>query len=352
MKINNYKISLYNCKNKHQIKDLSLKEYQGTQKIDNNKIRCNICKNINRSQTFNNIFFKCITCNKSLCPMCKQNHDANHFIINYDLINYRCFKHNEAFTSYCKDCLKNLCMLCENEHENHDTVYFGKLITNSDKIKLNIKNLRNSIDKFKENINDIIKKLNNVQEYMEKYYQLFVDINSNIESKQRNYEVLANIKQINIDNNDLIKEIDEIINENDINNKIKKIIEISNKTNNDNFDEITLIYNIDKNENKVKLFGSDFVNNNKDNCNIIYEGKNLELMEYFNLKNFSDISNSLIIKLKGINQINNADNMFYECSSLKSIPDLDKWDVTKLVKKDNMFYGCDPSLIIPYDFIK
>ena len=135
--------------------------------------------------------------------------------------------------------------------------------------------------------------------------------------------------------------------------KVKKIIEISSKIDDENnFDEITLIYDIDKNKSNVKLFGSDFVKNNKDNCILIYDNKKLELMEYFDLKKFSNDNNSLIIKLKGINKINNANNMFYDCTSLKSIPNLDKWNITHLKLKGNMFYGCDSSLIIPDNFTK
>jgi len=56
--------------------------------------------------------------------------------------------------------------------------------------------LRKIIDKFNENIKDIIKKLNKIIENMEKYYNIFIDIISNVESKKRNYELVKNIKKI------------------------------------------------------------------------------------------------------------------------------------------------------------
>jgi len=89
--------------------------------------------------------------------------------------------------------------------------------------------LRKTIDKFNENIKDIIKKLNKIIENMEKYYNIFIDIISNVESKKRNYELVKNIKKNNNDN--IIKELNEIINDNDINNKFKNIFKFYEKPN-------------------------------------------------------------------------------------------------------------------------
>ena len=46
-------------------------------------------------------------------------------------------------------------------------------------------------------------------------------------------------------------------------------------------------------------------------------------------------------------------HMFGNCSSLKSLPDLDKWDITNVKKnKENetIFENCDSSLNIPEKF--
>ena len=61
-------------------------------------------------------------------------------------------------------------------------------------------------------------------------------------------------------------------------------------------DEITIIYkliqeNINENiknknqNNKIKIFGEEFVNNNKNNCKIIYEGKEVELKSFIEIEN-------------------------------------------------------------------
>jgi len=71
-----------------------------------------------------------------------------------------------------------------------------------------------------------------------------------------------------MNNNNLIKDIKEINNEININNKIENILNIYNKMNNN---EIDIIYKIEDNDEEVKIFGSEFVKNNKNNCQIIYE---------------------------------------------------------------------------------
>ena len=42
--------------------------------------------------------------------------------------------------------------------------------------------------------------------------------------------------------------------------------------------------------------------------------------------------------------------VFCECSSLKSLPDISKWNINNATKKDLMFYGCNGSLKIPTKF--
>ena len=111
--IKNFRISLHGCKNNHKIDDIQLNEYEGTQKIDISKIICEICHKNNKSNTHNNNFYECNTCNKNICPLCKSVHDLNHLIINYDDKKYVNKKNNEAFIKYCKKCYKNICILCE-----------------------------------------------------------------------------------------------------------------------------------------------------------------------------------------------------------------------------------------------
>ena len=109
MKIKDYKIELYDCKNNHKIDNILLEEYENTQKIDISKIKCNICKD-NKSESYNNIFYICNSCKINICPLCKSKHDKNHNIINYDQKEYICEIHNENYVKYCDTCKNNICM--------------------------------------------------------------------------------------------------------------------------------------------------------------------------------------------------------------------------------------------------
>ena len=126
--INEYKINLYNCKNKHKYNNILLSEYD--QNIDISKIICNKCKVRNKSNVYNNEIYKCLTCDDIICPLCKTLHDKKHIIINYDLTNYICKKHNENYKIYCKKCNENICTKCEKEHKNHEKINFNDILPN------------------------------------------------------------------------------------------------------------------------------------------------------------------------------------------------------------------------------
>ena len=56
-------------------------------------------------------------------------------------------------------------------------------------------------------------------------------------------------------------------------------------------EEIIIRYKINKNEKEIKIFDSKFIENNKNKCKIIYEGKEYEIKEKFNIddKNKNEI---------------------------------------------------------------
>ena len=56
--------------------------------MDISKIVCNNCKIKNKSNAYNNGFYRCNIFKINLCPLCKLNHNNNHKIINYDNKNY------------------------------------------------------------------------------------------------------------------------------------------------------------------------------------------------------------------------------------------------------------------------
>ena len=56
IKIENYKITLYECKNGHKLDNITLDEFNETQAIDESKIICDECKDKNKENSFGKIF--------------------------------------------------------------------------------------------------------------------------------------------------------------------------------------------------------------------------------------------------------------------------------------------------------
>ena len=309
LNIHNFKISLSGCKNGHKIDNILLNEFEQIQNINESKIKCNKCPRT-KNESYNYQFFKCFTCQENLCPLCKSIHDKEHMIIDYDKMNYICNIHNESFISYCDYCKINLCMQCEESHNNHQVIEYRSIMPKKAKIEEDLKELKNNIDKIKEYINKIIDILNEINRNFEIYYKINLDIINNYDIYNRNYQIFQNINEIN--NNINIKDFDELLNENNIQNQFNILLDIykkmTDKNNNKYEDEnnkmknennyqindkkknnidkvdnigniITIKYKIDKN-NEIKIFGKDFVINNKNNCIIIYNKKEYELQEY------------------------------------------------------------------------
>jgi len=238
IEIDNYKIKLKDCINKHN-KIIQIEDFENTQLINLSKIICNNCKLNNMGNTYNNIFYKCLNCKIDICPICYNNHNKEHKIINYNEINNICDKHYDNYENYCIDCNKNICLKCFEDHNNHRIEYFGKLYISEEKIKEEEKELRNIIDRMNEDIEEIKYKLDIIKNNMEKYYELVKYIN---EKNYRNYEMLLNKKEIN--NNNIKNDIKDIINDDNIFNKFKKMIDIYNKM--EYIDEIIIRYKINK----------------------------------------------------------------------------------------------------------
>ena len=124
------------CKNKHE-NIIKIKWIYKTQNINENRIINNICNINNEGKSYNNKFYICGTCNKNICLLCKEKHNKDHIMIDYDKRKYLCYKPNEIFASYCDKCKENLCMICEIEHNNHKI----EIIPNINNIKNKIKEL-------------------------------------------------------------------------------------------------------------------------------------------------------------------------------------------------------------------
>ena len=139
--IDDYVINLFECKNKHDIDNIFLDKFDSTQNINISQIKYEICGKYNKGNMYNNIFYRCYTCKKDICPICHSKHDKEHEIVNYDDKNYFCEKHNKIYIAYCYDCKENICMFCEQDHNGHKIITFGKLIPDINKMKNLLKQL-------------------------------------------------------------------------------------------------------------------------------------------------------------------------------------------------------------------
>ena len=203
-KIENYKIKLYDCINNHITDNIKFMDFKNTQKVNISNITCSQCKEKNKGNSYNHEFYSCLTCSNNLCPLCKSNHDKNHYIINYEQKNYICQKHNDFFTKYCNQCKMNVCIMCEKEHNEHNAIYFGDLMPNMDQLKEQLLEIKKVIEVFNVKIKEIIKKLNDLANAMDIYYEIQNNILNNYDMRNKNYHILQNIKEITA-NNDIFE---------------------------------------------------------------------------------------------------------------------------------------------------
>ena len=111
--------------------------------------------------------------------------------------------------------------------------------------------------------------------------------------------------------------------------------------------ELLILYKLTKEKyQRIKLFGSEFVQENKNKCKLIIEGKEKEMFDHIYI-NKHEKENILIIKLKGINKVNKLAKMFYECISLIDIFIMSEWDTSNVKDMSYIFFGCQSLKELP-----
>ena len=194
---------------------------------------------------------------------------------------------------------------------------------------------------------------------------IFYDINNNILNnyniENKNYEFFQNINEIN-SNNIIYEKLKNINNNSDINNKITDIMDLyknindTNKLKKDiskkiineqiNNDEITIIYNTN-NQDEIQIFGKDFVSINEGKIKILIDGKIENTRKFITLNSEQKKQKLFELKLLGIKNVTNMGGMFSGCSSLKSLPDISKWDTKNVTNMTSVFNGCSSLNNIP-----
>ena len=111
--------------------------------------------------------------------------------------------------------------------------------------------------------------------------------------------------------------------------------------------QMTLIYKVGNNIDKIKLFGSQFVENNKDKCYLLIDNKKYDLCEYYELNDNQIKNNILEVKLIETQNITNMYAMFRYCHSLNSLPDISNWNTSNVTNMSYMFYECNSLNSLP-----
>ena len=113
---------------------------------------------------------------------------------------------------------------------------------------------------------------------------------------------------------------------------------------------MTIIYEVEDYNKTIRIFGENFVKNNKNNCKLIINGKEQEIAEYLtiddNIKKII-IEKNLIIRLKEIKKITDMSCLFSFCFSLKSLPNISKWNTENVINMRSLFRGCQKLYDLP-----
>ena len=252
--VNNYQIYLSECRNGHS-KFLPINEYEKTQYIDLNKIICKSC-GTNKNKVYDNKMYMCYTCNSVLCPLCKNNHDKKHAVVNYDFKNFLCERHYESYNSYCSYCKVNLCLRCQKYHQEQNIISFGNIFPEKDELLVKLEETKKVIDVFKKDIKEIIKKLNTVKENIEILYDIYYKMITKFDSRKRNYETFMSINSFNT--NMVFQAVQQInqtnTNINNLNNNFQAVHQINQtQDTNQKIQSILSMYNQMKQQNNTMM---------------------------------------------------------------------------------------------------
>ena len=250
-----------------------------------------------------------------------------------------------------------------------DNIIKNEIFENFKEYKIKTYKLLNNIiikiNKLNLNINNNIGNNNDIKEFMEDVSYDNIDLQIDNVSQiifdqfKKLEEIINNKNNVEIINNDIKDRNKDIINRKIIHNNEIKIEENEINIDNDNSNEFELLkndkfeindinINIGKNRNAIELvyytklggfaniFGSEFVNNNKDNIKLIFnKGKPISLVDKFFLKKGENRIKLLIEK-----ELTDLSYMFYDCSALKNIHDLKYLNTSKVTNFSKLFYVC------------
>jgi len=238
--LKDYHITFYDCKYSHKNRIYLLDQYDESQNINFSKISCSRCgfkTTMDNCDSFDD-FYKCLTCSKKLkkthyfCSKHKIEHDETHkkhIKVRYDDKNYYCEEHFDKFIEYCFLCNKNLCQECSKIHagEKHIVQSYESLTPNLAEIKRDLNTIKQKINDLVIFIDNIKNSLDGAFEMYNNYYKIANDITEKYElyiKDLKNYRILRNFLNLKISNNQIIKDLDEIFDNNDLGFQCNKLI--------------------------------------------------------------------------------------------------------------------------------
>ena len=294
-----------------------------------NPLFCYVCQKIFHFKCLEDWSLKKEKENEKLkCPYCKKELPLNEWKQKLDFEDNR--KNDAEIINQLKrdNLIKNEIFDKFKEFKSN-TSYLLKSILNkiSELIKI-IKNAQNN------KLNDYIKELSDDN------IDLQIDNISNIFFEEFNIieEYIKNTKGLkNLENNNAIKDNKILmVPEKPIKN-IKAMYYEDNQKNrekNEYRNTIELIY-CSKIRNLTNIFGTEFVNFNRNNINLTINNIKTPLVDQFML-NKGENKIKLYIK----NKLTNLSYMFYGCINLKNIKELKYLDTTNVKNFSRLFWGC------------
>ena len=234
----------------------------------------------------------CFNCNQDICNECKLNEHNNHFIKDYEMINKE---------ENIEELLDDIKFVIRNEIEEKINPYY--IDKNKDEIILQNQRIEQNM-KF----DDLDFYQNCDKNFLEisPYICLISIIFGVIKKYGPNYSHFLNIKNIHL------------------------FLEIRKKN------RLIIEYKF-SGEKEISIFGEKFVENNKNNCEIIFNQKKQELKGKLTL---NQEKNNLILVLVENNNVTDMSELFNKCGSLVKISDESYWDTSYVKNMNKMFNYC------------
>jgi len=233
--LDNFLVSFYGCKEKKHSSKCVYDKYIGTQKIDSGDI---ICSQSNCDRTINNYInglYICLNCSKLTknpkyyCKEHVSQHNKDHKTVKYDKQNYYCKTHFKEFTKYCFTHNIDICEDCEKDHESDNTAKYKIMEPDLKQLKESLETMETNINDLKTIIDDIKDRLEGTLRIFKRYYTIAKDIIAKYElfnKDLKNNRILRSLWNLQISNTKMNDNLQKIINEDDITEKVKNVITI------------------------------------------------------------------------------------------------------------------------------